>query len=413
MAEETKTLIQQLAENFDGETTIYRSYQSFIDRNDNGATELKYPLDLGEDYKASVKFTPKRRVPVDVGGLFGGIVDDLKSFTGRGALVLRLADFLNTNDLDPDNTENIRTLAGRNNVDLTGITNDDLTAVTTAFKEGGETTFNRDFLGLENVAPSEFPGPCEIYLMQALQFRDNIAYNNLNLGLLGGQAANVLSNTRSGSGEGVVKGALGAIANIVKATLGSGASPDMARVGTVLASSLAGTQVQGAVRQLTRTSIAPNARTQFEAPNIRDFQFTFRFVPTSVTEAEAVQKIIKFFRYHMYPTKIPSGGGVEFPLGYNFPDLFDIKLRYNKRDMNDTNLKILPCYLISCDVNYNQTAMGFHEDGKFNEVEMALNFREEKALSREDVEEQANIIQANIIEEQYPYQDYSDPLGQD
>ena len=407
MAEALEQLREQLAENFNGETTIYSLYESFINPNDNGGNELKYPLDLGEDYKASVKFTPKRRVPVDIGGLFGGIVDDLKSFTGRGALLLRLADVLNTEELDPDNTENIRTLARDENINLAGITDDDLKEVATAFKEGGETTFNRDFLGLEDVASSEFPGPCEIYLMQALQFRDNIAYNNLNLGLLGGQAANVLS--RTGSGEGVVKGALGAIANITKATLGNGANPDMARVGTVLASSLAGTQVQGAVRQLTRTSIAPNARTQFEAPNIRDFQFTFRFVPTSVREAETVQRIIKFFRYHMYPTKIPSGGGVEFPLGYNFPDLFDIKLRYNKRDMNDTNLKILPCYLISCDVNYNQTAMGFHEDGKFNEVEMALNFREEKALSREDVEEQAK--QANIIEE--PYENYIDPLGQD
>ena len=370
MAEETKTLIQQLAENFDGETTIYSLYEEWKTEDDD-KQDLQYPLEKS-DYKASVQFTPMKRDPVEVVGFIRDAYNWYQNNTGSTTNFLnRLTRSVFGDDLDAE----------------------DEAAAADLIQAVGEQQLTDNALGAFSSPLPILTGPfgkkCQIYLPQALQFRDNIAYNNLNLGLLGGQAASILNRGDANP----VQAGVGAISGLLKMGLNNNTNSDLARVATTYgAQLLTPTQVSGAVRQLTRTTVAPNARTQFEAPNIRDFQFTFRFIPTSKNEAKTVQQIIKFFRYHMYPEKIPTGNDVEFPLGYNFPHMFDIKLMYGDNEMIDRNLKILPSYLISCDVNYNQTAMGFHEDGKFNEIEMALNFREEKALSREDVDEDLNAI---------------------
>jgi hypothetical protein len=47
--------------------------------------------------------------------------------------------------------------------------------------------------------------------------------------------------------------------------------------------------------------------------------------------------------------------------------------------------KILPCYLESVNTVYNNTSMGMHSDGSFQEVDITLNFREARTLHRKDI----------------------------
>ena len=55
---------------------------------------------------------------------------------------------------------------------------------------------------------------------------------------------------------------------------------------------------------------------------------------------------------------------------------------YNEKNVAT---KILPCYLESMQTVYNPSSMGMHADGSFQEVDISLNFREARTLSRDDI----------------------------
>lgn len=88
----------------------------------------------------------------------------------------------------------------------------------------------------------------------------------------------------------------------------------------------------------------------------------------------------------MLPKKIPASDEKlkNVAIGYKFPNKFDIKFKY---DGEDVATKLKRCYLRNCNVTYNASSMGMHEDGNFTEIDMTLAFVEERAISREDVEE--------------------------
>jgi len=133
----------------------------------------------------------------------------------------------------------------------------------------------------------------------------------------------------------------------------------------------------------------PNTRALFSKVNLRRFQFQFKFIPLTPEESRMVATIVKFFRYHAYPTEIPVDAAIA--LGYEFPDLFRIKA-FTKVDdryvQNGTRIK--DCYLESISTSYNPTQATFHRDGTPTEVDLSLNFIEHKTLSRKDIEHPAD-----------------------
>ena len=113
----------------------------------------------------------------------------------------------------------------------------------------------------------------------------------------------------------------------------------------------------------------------------RLFTFQFKFIATSPQEAAEVEKIIKRFRTSAYPESI--GGDLGISLGYEYPDLFDISVINNGKVVGN---RIKLCHLESINTNYNPSSMGFHADGKPVEIDLSLNFVEEKTLDRADIE---------------------------
>lgn len=119
-----------------------------------------------------------------------------------------------------------------------------------------------------------------------------------------------------------------------------------------------------------------NLELLFNGPSLRTFSFTFRLSPRNGKEAQAVMKIIRFFKQGMSPKT--SGGA----LLIKSPNTF--RLSYLRKGQEHKYLnKFKEAALISCSVNYTPDAnyMTFHSatqlyDGAMTSYEMTLQFTE-------------------------------------
>ena len=217
-----------------------------------------------------------------------------------------------------------------------------------------------------------------LYLPPNLQFSDGVAYDNaFELGAIGTGALEGVRQGRSIASS-VLKGIDDAVTSFMESLSGPLAG-DVAKVGAVRAASK-NTLLGGVTQLATGVQVNPNRRTIMgKGPNIRRFTFTFSLIPSSVSEAETIKKIILFFRSELYPREIIAGN---IGVGYEIPRKFDIRIKY---DNTEIATKILPCYLESASFNYNPTTMSFHKGGEFAEIQMSLSFVEERALNKQDI----------------------------
>ena len=234
-----------------------------------------------------------------------------------------------------------------------------------------------------------------VQLFLPLQFsvRDGIQYTDASLGLFGGQAYNTIASggtlsagileTIQGFGDSLVglfdtlsgRQQLGAVAAARAAQLP--AVPQVARdiIG------LAG-----------RVAINPNTRTVFNGVTTRDFLFQFDFYPKSEKESEELYEIIKSFRLNAYPGREPGTGFV--PVAYKYPNIYKIRLlsgvNDDKRFVNvGTPIKF--SYLQNIEANYSRNqGEGLFKNGAPTHVQLSLNFKEYKALDRDDILNELN-----------------------
>ena len=224
------------------------------------------------------------------------------------------------------------------------------------------------------------PFQIQLYLPQAINFRDGVAYQDVQLGAIG---ANIERSIQSGTGLG--KAAFDAVVNE-----GSGLIDGLVNGITGDAGALAGLKVASkvsdtaanAVSSATRVALNPNSRTLFQSVPIRSFTFQFKLVPNNAREVTRIESIIKKFREALYPEEI---GFDQIALGYKFPDPFEIKMYYNDEEIFT---RILPSYLRDVSVTYNSQGMGFYRDGGFTDAEISLTFTEMRPLNKTDVREQ-------------------------
>lgn len=220
----------------------------------------------------------------------------------------------------------------------------------------------------------------DLYLPLGLQFRDNVTYENFDLGSVGaGMEAGL------GFAESMTKG----VGSIIKGVMGGAATENVARLaGVQLASKFGSVAAEAAAVQKLAGGVTlnPNTRVLFKQPNIREFAFTFKFVAKSAEESRVVQDIVRKFREELYPSSIDvSVGDTNISLGYIFPKKFDIEFQYGGKQIPGL-AKIKPCYLRDVSTTYNATSMAMHSDGNFLEIDMTLSFQETRALTRADIE---------------------------
>lgn len=239
-------------------------------------------------------------------------------------------------------------------------------------------------------------GEAVLFLPQSIQISDNIQYGSIELGAIG---ATAMQGVAAGAG------ALGLAGEALKNTMSDIAAAAFGDLGDAGAAAavqrtarrFGAPQIAGAVATSTGVTINPNNRNILNGVALRTFRFQFKLIPTSAKESEVINKMIKWFRLSMYPdigAVLDETQGTSLTLKY--PSKFNITMEYGKfseaggiefGDTTQVATGLLPCFLQSFDAVYNPNAMAFHTDGNPQEVDISLNFIEERALNRNDVEQ--------------------------
>jgi hypothetical protein len=225
-----------------------------------------------------------------------------------------------------------------------------------------------------------------LYLPTALQFDDTVSYNEASLGTIG---AIGLAGIQSGAGafNSLARG-LGEVTGSMASLLsGNVANQRGARLAATRLAEVApiGESGAAAVKAGLGATVNPNTINLFKSVNLREFRFQFKLIASSQAEAIQIKNIVKFFRTTMYPNTINfdgGEGGLNVPIGYEFPDKFEITMKYNN---NNVATKILPSVLKTVSTTYNPGSMGWHVEGYASEVDITLTFGEERTLSRKDI----------------------------
>lgn len=205
---------------------------------------------------------------------------------------------------------------------------------------------------------------CTLYMPIGLQVADKVEYENAQLGAIGAVLGNNADPNAAAS-----EGAIGPVAS------------------TLVASAVAkfSDRAGAAARSRSLTAPNPNTRALFKQVNLRQFQFTFKLIPTSQSEASNIPEIIKYFREEMYPENINYD---DLALGYMFPNKFQIEFETGG---NSLVTKLSDCYLEAFQTNYNPSNAAFLQSGSnpshFSETDISLTFMEARTLSKKDIQQ--------------------------
>ena len=244
-------------------------------------------------------------------------------------------------------------------------------------------------LSLNNLKFFDVPGErADIYVpIGGFQVNDGFDYAQSTLGTAGAAAANTIN--RGGTvGKALADGASEFGQSLITAFNIATGQEGIGRVAALRAADklLPSEQLRNAASIVTRVTMNPNIRSNFNGVAVREFTFNFKFIPCSPRESLAVKSIVKFFRFHSYPEEISSFGA--FSVGLDYPEMFKIRLLSNSGNKHFKNIgtPIKLCYCKGVSTTYNPTSPVLHPDGSPTEIDMNLTFVEYKAQTRKDIE---------------------------
>jgi hypothetical protein len=261
----------------------------------------------------------------------------------------------------------------------------------TVAEDGSEQT-NKSFGGIgaspASLKVNEIAGEkADLYLPLSFQVNDGFDYASASLGL-GGAATAAAMNSGGSIASGVME-SLKSGAQSVFDLFKTGAVSRVAAVRGSQAIPLIPDAVKSAIAITARVTMNPNIRTQFNGVSVREFNFTFKFLPKSQPESREVSRIVKFFRFHSYPVEMPYGQ--PYSIAFDYPNMFKVRLLSEVGGMfKNIGTPIKLCYLKTVSTTYNPTSSVLHPDGSPTEIDLTLTFTEYKPLSRYDVVNEDN-----------------------
>lgn len=150
-----------------------------------------------------------------------------------------------------------------------------------------------------------------------------------------------------------------------------------------LSQSIVGDKVldgKSVTEKLTRSVINPRKEQLFKNVGFRKFNFQWTLVPKSQKEAEAIQNIIREFKFHMHP-EMTAGG-----FFYVYPSEFDMKFYFSGVE-NTALSKISTCVLTDLKINYTpNNEFVTYKDGTPDAIQLTLAFTELELLTKERIE---------------------------
>jgi hypothetical protein len=124
----------------------------------------------------------------------------------------------------------------------------------------------------------------------------------------------------------------------------------------------------------------PQLLVLFRGIAFRNFQYDFYFTPKNATEAKAVRKIIRAFRFHAHP-ELSAGYGVF----YITPSTFDIEFVHKGKENKNIH-KVKTCVLLKYDIDYAPAGWATYTDGMPVQTRLSLQFQETQIVTKEDIE---------------------------
>jgi hypothetical protein len=143
--------------------------------------------------------------------------------------------------------------------------------------------------------------------------------------------------------------------------------------------------IDGAISKITATSQNNFSEAIFEKINARTFSYTFKLIARNQDEAKDINKIVKFFKFHMHPELDMANGGRYF----RTPSEFEIHYAYNDQKNNYLH-ELSRCVCSDVEVSYGdgdfQSFRQFDAEGAAPvEVSLALTFTETTILTKKEI----------------------------
>ena len=226
---------------------------------------------------------------------------------------------------------------------------------------------------------STVTGGVALYMPPGIKASYSAETGHSELGLAG-MAARTMSRSMSASGtqeqvseflKGVGGGMLSAAR---KMAVGLGEAAGLGDIG-------------GAITKVTATAENNFSEAVFERINPRQFSYTFNLMARNKQEAQTIQKIIKFFKFHMHPELDEASGGRYFRV----PSEFEIHYAYNDQK-NNYLYELSRCVCNSVEVDYGgdnfQSFRQFDGQGAAPvNISMTVSFTETTILTKAQIAE--------------------------
>jgi hypothetical protein len=195
---------------------------------------------------------------------------------------------------------------------------------------------------------------------------------------LAGMAAGTISRAMGSSGT------EGQVTEFLKG-IGGGALSAARKMAIGIGESMGLGDISGAITKVTATAENNFSEAVFERINPRQFSYTFSLMARNKQEAQTIQKIIKFFKFHMHPELDAASGGRFFRV----PSEFEIHYAYNDQKNNYLH-ELSRCVCNSVEVDYGggdfQTFRQFDNEGAAPvNISLSLAFTETTVLTKREI----------------------------
>ena len=129
----------------------------------------------------------------------------------------------------------------------------------------------------------------------------------------------------------------------------------------------------------------PNLELLFNGPNLRSFNYTYKFTPREEREAREVRRIIKFLKKNMAPIREKGR------MFLKTPNVFKLKYFFKNGRQHPFLNKIKTCALRSFDVEYTPDGSYMtYDDGSMTSYQVTMNFGELNPIYAEDFDNDTN-----------------------
>ena len=190
-----------------------------------------------------------------------------------------------------------------------------------------------------------------------------------------------------GAVEGAEDGAAAAAKKFMEASAGTADTLKDALKGDQIAAYFAGKAVgnEGVFTRATGKVMNNNLELLFSGPELRTFNYNFRFTPRDESEANEIRKIVKFFKKAMAPIRS------EKKMFLESPHVFKLKYIFKNGDQHPFLNKIKTCACTNFSVQYAPDGSYMtYDDGSMTSYTVSLSFGELNPIYNEDIDESSN-----------------------